>query len=72
MRGRPYAEPVADPITDGWNALVAGNTLCILGAIGIVVMFLLILVILKIRRTHKEAAWAHNPDKTFKLKWRRG
>jgi len=63
---------VADPITDAWNGLVSGNTLCVLGAIGFVVMLLLLFVILRIRGVQKESSWAHNPDKTFKLRWRRG
>jgi len=72
MRVSSYRSGVADPITDGWNALMAGNALCLLGVMILVAMVILLLVILRIRKVHAEQSWAHNPDKTFKLRWRRG
>ena len=63
--------PLADPITDLYVALTT-NYLCLLGALSFVALMLILLVILRIMRIRKEQNWAHNPDKSFKLKWRRG
>jgi len=63
---------VADPITDAWTALISGNYLCLFGVIVAMVMLLLLIVILRIRKVQSEQSWAHNPDKQFKLRWRRG
>lgn len=63
---------MADPITDAWNALLAGNMLCLVGLMAVIVMLILLVVILRIRKVHNEQSWAYNPDKSFKLRWRRG
>ena len=63
---------MADPISDAWAALLRGDWLCLLGVMAVIVMLILLLVILRIRKVHNEQSWAYNPDKTFKLRWRRG
>ncbi len=63
---------MADPISDAISALLSGNYLCLLGLMAFVTFFILLIVILHIRKVHSEQSWAHNPDKTFKLRWRRG
>ena len=68
----PYVFGVADPISDAWNALLSGNTLCVLGFIIGLAMLMLIFVILRIRKVRSEQNWAYNPDKHLKLRWRRG
>jgi len=72
MLRRPYPFGVADPISDAWNALVSGNYLCLFGVMIGVAMLLLVIVILRIRKVRSEQSWAYNPDKHFKLRWRRG
>lgn len=62
---------MADPISDLFTALTT-NYVCLLGAMAFVVMFILLLVILHIKKVRGEQSWAHNPDKTLKLRWRRG
>ena len=63
---------MADPITDAWNALARGDALCLLGVLAVVVMLLLLFVALRMMRIREQQSWAHNPDKTLKLRWRRG
>ena len=62
---------MADPITDLFNLLTT-NSLCLLGAMAFVAFFILLIVILYIRKVRSQQDWAYNPDKTFKLRWRRG
>lgn len=62
---------MADPITDLYTALTT-NFLCLLGAMAFVAFLIILLVVLYIKRVRREAEWAYNPEKTFKLRWRRG
>jgi len=62
---------VADPITDLFTLLTT-DRLCLLGALSFVAFFIVLLVILRIRRIRSQQNWAYNPDKHLKLKWRRG
>ncbi|MEK6851701.1 MAG: hypothetical protein AABY30_04085 [Candidatus Thermoplasmatota archaeon] len=62
---------MADPISDFFN-LLATNSLCLLGAMAFAAFFIVLLVILHIRKVRSQQNWAYNPDKTFKLRWRRG
>lgn len=62
---------MADPITDLFNAFTS-NFLCLLGAMAFVALIILLIVILHIKRVRRESEWAYNPDKTLKLRWRRG
>jgi len=71
MRPRSYGLAVADPISDLLNAL-ATNLLCQLGGLAFLMLIFVALVVLRIRKIHKESAWAYNPNKTLKLRWRRG
>lgn len=62
---------MADPISDLFN-LLATNSLCLLGALAFVAFFIILIVVLRIRSIKSQQSWAYNPDKTFKLRWRRG
>jgi beta-lactamase regulating signal transducer with metallopeptidase domain len=62
---------VADPITDLVTALTT-NFLCLIGAMVFFALFMILLVVLRIRKVRSEQNWAYNPGKTLKLRWRRG
>ena len=62
---------MADPISDLWNLLTT-NFVCMMGAIAFGILILVAIVVLHIRKIQKESAWAYNPDKHLKLRWRRG
>lgn len=62
---------MADPITDLFNQL-ATNSLCLLGAMAFVAFFIILVVVLRIKKVRSEQNWAYNPDKHLKLRWRRG
>jgi len=62
---------VADPISDLVSALTA-NPICLIGAMAFAAFFIILLVILQIRRVRSQQNWAYNPTKTLKLRWRRG
>lgn len=62
---------VADPISDAFAAF-SSNFLCLLGALGFLALVLLLFVLLRIRRVRRDSSWAYNPEKTLKLRWRRG
>lgn len=63
---------MADPVSDAIARLMAGDYLCLLGLVVGFVMLLLLIVILRIRKSRHDSKWAYNPDKKLKLKWRRG
>lgn len=62
---------MADPLTDLYTAL-STNTLCLLSAMAFVAFFVILIVILHIKKVRGESKWAYNPGKTLKLRWRRG
>ncbi len=62
---------VADPITDLFTLLTT-NYVCLLSAMAFVAFFIVLLVILRIKKVRSEQNWAYNPDKKLKLRWRRG
>jgi len=62
---------LADPVTDLYT-LLATDRLCLISALAFVAFFIVLLVILRIRRIRGQQSWAYNPDKHLKLKWRRG
>lgn len=62
---------MADPITDLFT-LVTTNHLCLISSLAFVAFFMILLVLLRIKRIRSEQSWAYNPDKKFKPRWRRG
>ena len=63
---------MADDFVTSLVKALTENPLCLLGAVIFVALIILVLVVLYIRRIHGESKWAYNPDKTLKLRWRRG
>lgn len=62
---------MADPVTDLFTLLTT-NQLCLISALAFAAFFIILLVVLYIKRIRSEQNWAYNPDKQFKLRWRRG
>jgi len=61
---------VADVVTDLFNLLTT-NQLCLIAALAFVAFFIILVVVIHIKRIRDQQGWAHNPDKHLKYR-RRG
>ncbi len=61
---------VADAVTDLFNLLMT-NQLCLIAALAFVAFFIILVVVIRIKRIRDQQGWAYNPDKHLKYR-RRG